>query len=195
MALEVADHPVHAQAGVLERQLVGAVAHHALGDVHRHVAFERAGAVQGVEQHARLGGGARAQLDQLDGAGEGGDLRGGGVEDPALGAGRVVLGQLADSVEQLGAAGVVEVLGGQFLEGPGQPVEHVLGERALLGTAEVGVDLDGVVGGGAVCRDSVCRDSVCPASVGARGVGGLSRGSHHASLASRTPAKIWRRSG
>ena len=55
------------------------------------------------------------------------------LEDRALGARRVVLGQVADAVEQLRAAGVVEVLGRQLLERAREPVEHVVGQRALVG--------------------------------------------------------------
>ena len=74
MALEVADHAVHPQARVLARERFGAVAHHALGDVHRDVALERARGVQRVQQHARLGRRARAELDQLGGARQRGQL-------------------------------------------------------------------------------------------------------------------------
>ena len=70
------------------------------------------------------------------------------LEDRALGARRVVLGQLADPVEQLGAAGVVEVLGRQLLERPGEPVEHVVGERALVAGAEVESIGSSIVGSG-----------------------------------------------
>ena len=142
MALEVADHAVHAQARVLLGERLRAVAHHALGHVHRHVALQRAGGVQRVEQHARLRGRARAELDELDRARQRRQLGRGLLEDRALGARRVVLGQLADPVEQLGAARVVEVLGRQFLERAREAVEHVLGERAFLAAVEMRVDPD-----------------------------------------------------
>ncbi len=142
VALEVADHAVHAQPGVLAGERLGAVAHHALGDVHRDVALERAGRLQRVEQHARLGGGAGAELDELDRVGQLGDLRGALLEDRALGARGVVLGQLADLVEQVGAAGVVEVLGRQLLERAREAVEHVVGERAFVRAVEMRVDAD-----------------------------------------------------
>ncbi len=167
MALEVSDHAVDPQTRVLEDELLGTVADHALGDVDRHVAHEVAGLVQRVEQDARLGRGSGAELDELDGARERGDVGRRGGEDRALGAGLVVRRQLADLVEQLGAAGVVEVLRRQLLEGAGEPVQDVLGERALLAAVEVGVDLDG------------------------DRQGGVAHGLHHAtSVASRMPAKI-----
>ena len=55
-------------------------------------------------------------------------LRGAADEDRPLRARRVVLRQLADAVEQLGAAGVIEVLGGELLERPGEAVQHIVGE-------------------------------------------------------------------
>ena len=129
VALEIADDPVHLKARVLLDQRLRAVAHHALGDIERHVALERAGGLQGVEQHARLRGGARAELDELAGACQLGDLLGAPLEDRALGARLVVLGELADPVEQLGAARVVEVLRRQLLERSREAVEDVLGKR------------------------------------------------------------------
>ncbi len=70
MALEVPDHAVDLQARVLARQGDGAFADHALGDVDGHVADERPGLGQCVEQDPGLGRRPGAQLDQLDGAGQ-----------------------------------------------------------------------------------------------------------------------------
>ncbi len=137
VALEVADHAVHAQARVLLDQAFGAAVDHALGHVDGDVALERAGRLQRVEQHARLGRGPGAELDELAGAGQLGQLLGALLEDRPLGAGRVVLGQLADAVEQLRPARVVEVLRRQLLERPREAVEHVLGQRPLLRSVEV----------------------------------------------------------
>src|SRR5204862_6848083 len=94
VALEVADHAVDVQAGVLLDQLRGAVTHHRLRHVYRDVADERAGLVQRIEQHARLGGRAGAQLDELGGVGQLRELLGAPGEDRPLGARRVVLGQI-----------------------------------------------------------------------------------------------------
>jgi hypothetical protein len=142
VSLEVADHAVHLKARILLGQLGGAVAHHLLGDVDGHVAAQRAGVVERVEQHPRLGRGPRAQLDQLTSARQPRELVGLVLENRALGARRVVLGQLADAVEQLGAARVVEVLRRQFLERPREAVEHVVRERAFIRPCEVRVDAD-----------------------------------------------------
>ena len=101
------------------------------------------------------------------------DVRRARDEDRALGARRVVLGQLADAVEQLGAARVVEVLRRQLLERPREAVEHVVGERALVARPQVGVDrrtARGELDGRACSRLLLSR-------------------------ASRTPQKIWRRCG
>ena len=171
VALEVADDAVHAQARELVDQLVGAREHHRLGHVERDVAAQGARLGHRAQQQPRLGRRARAQLDELGGAGGLDDLRAALLEDRALGARRVVLGQLADAVEELGAARVVEVLGRQLLERPGQAVEHVVGQRALVLGADEGLHDDRV--------------------------GGQQRGHllSSGSVARRTPAKICRRWG
>ena len=173
VALEVADHAVDPEPGILRGQRLGALAHHALGDVHRHVALERAGRAESVQQHPRLGRRARAELHQLHRARQLRQLLRAFAEDRALAARGVVLRQLADLVEQPRAAGVVEVLGGQLLERAREAVQHVLGQRAFLGAVEVRVDLDG----------------------GRRGCGRGWQGLHRSSRARRNPAKIWRRFG
>ena len=68
------------------------------------------------------------------------DLGGVRLEDRPLGAGRVVLGQPGDLVEQLAAAGVVEVLRRQHLRGGGEAGADVVGQLAGEG---VGVEVDG----------------------------------------------------
>ena len=126
VVLEVAGDALDLEAGVLLGQRGGGVADHAAVDVERHVALDRSG----VEQHARLVGGAGAELDELARAGHRHDVVRARLQDRPLGAGRVVLGQLGDAVEELRAAGVVEVLGRQLLGRPGEAVERVVGERA-----------------------------------------------------------------
>jgi hypothetical protein len=147
------------------------LAHHALGYVDRDVAPR--GAVHGVQQQPCLHGGARAELDELHRRGCVHDRGGGRLEDRQLGAGRVVLRLLADRLEERRAARVVEVLGRDLLERPGEPVEHVVGEAPFgpVPVADVHVDLDRRVA-----------------------VGQLSQ-RVHASLAIRMPAKICRRCG
>src|SRR5205807_621339 len=91
------------------------------------------------------------------------------LEDELLGSGRVVLGQPADPLEQLGAPSVVEVLRRQLLERTGQSVEHVVGQAPLLVLGQPRVDPD---------------------------LGGLHQGLHYSmSLAIRKPEKICRRCG
>ena len=65
VALEVADDAVDREPVVLLGQRAGALAHGLLGDVERHVAPQGSGAFHRVEQHARLGRRARAELDEL----------------------------------------------------------------------------------------------------------------------------------
>ena len=90
-------------------------------------------------------------------------------EDLALGAGRVVLGQLGDLLEELRTALVVEVLRRQLLRLGGQPGAYLVGHLGTLGAGVVDLDLD---------------------PVGRRGELHLP-----ASLAQRRPANIWRRWG
>ena len=169
VALEVPDHAVHVEARVLLDQVLGGLAHDRLGHVEGQVAAQRARLGHRVEEHAGLRGVAGAELEQLLGLPRRDDVGRVGLEDRPLGARRVVLGELADLVEQLRAARVVEVLRRQLLERLGQPVEHVVGERALVALGEPRVDPDLAVD-----------------------AGGLHA---HASQARRTPEKIWRRWG
>ena len=171
VALEVADDAVHVQARELVHQRVGGLQDHRLGHVEGHVATQAAGGGHGAQQQACLGRRPRAELDELGGARGRDDVLRTRREDRALRPRRVVLGQLADAIEEFGAAGVVEVLGRQLLERLGEPVEHVVGERALVLRADVGLDDDRV-------GDEQGRHQLSWRSV---------------SAARRTPAKIWRR--
>jgi hypothetical protein len=128
VALEVADDAVNLETVVLADQLARARLDGRLGHVDGDVAHERPGVAHGVEENACLRRVAGAQLDELARSGALDDVSGGLFEDRPLRAGRIVLGQLADPLEQLRAARVVEVLGRQLLERPSQSVEDVLGE-------------------------------------------------------------------
>ncbi len=161
--------PWTTQPVVLRDELLGGVTDDGLGDVERDVAVKRAGIGHRIEQDARLLRGPGAELDQLAGAGRLDDLAGLRLQDRLLGARRVVLGQLADAVEQLGAARVVEMFGRKLLERPGEAVEHVVGEHPFLVGRQPGVDLDLV--------------------------GGQQRAHHATSFAIRIPEKICRRWG
>ena len=73
-----------------------------------------------------------------------GDRRGLGVQDRALGFGRVVLGQSGDRIEELAAAVVVEPLGREFLGRRDQTPRDVVAQRTLdVVGAEQNVDFDG----------------------------------------------------
>ena len=141
-----------------------------LGDVDRDVGGEAAGVAHRAQQVARLRCRARAELDQGPGLPRrGDDLSRAPGEDLALGAGRVVLGQLGDLLEELGAALVVEVLGRQLLRLGGQAEADVARHREAAVGAQAHLDLDRLGGGAGVHRP--------------------------ASLAQRKPEKIWRRCG
>ena len=86
-------------------------------DVDRHEATQGAGPTQRREQQPGLVRGAAAELDEGMRPRLGRDVRGVRREQRALGAGRVVLGQPGDLVEQRAAPLVVEPLGGQGLGG------------------------------------------------------------------------------
>src|ERR1700689_3160675 len=86
VALEVPDHAMDLQARILGGQGLGALAHHALRDIHRDVALERSRRAQGVQQYAGLRGGPRAELHELDRAGQLGQLLRAFAEDPPLAA-------------------------------------------------------------------------------------------------------------
>ena len=62
------------------------------------------------------------------------------LHDPDLGAGRVVLVELADTLEQRGAARVVEVLAGEALWRLRQPLEPVAEQLGALGSEVVQID-------------------------------------------------------
>ena len=116
--LEVADEAADRDVVVLVGDPLRRLAGDLLGDVDRDIGLEAAGVAHRVEQDPGLGRRARAELDQrarLAGGGE--DLGGALLEDLALAAGRVVLGQLGDLLEELRAALVVEVARRELLEG------------------------------------------------------------------------------
>ena len=140
--LEVADHPVDRQRVVVVDELLGGLANDGLGHVERDVAAQGARLLHRVEEDPRLDRRTRSELDELAGAGERDDLVGAFAQDLELGAGRVVLGELGDLLEQLRAAGIVEVLGRQFLERAREPGEDVAAERALLVLGQPGIDPD-----------------------------------------------------
>jgi hypothetical protein len=102
MTLEVAGDSVHAQARQRGSEVLGARVDHRLGDVNGHISVERPRVIHRLEEQQRLRGGAGPQLHQLRGSGRGDDLGAAPHEDLALAPRRVVLGQLADAVEQVG---------------------------------------------------------------------------------------------
>jgi hypothetical protein len=120
---EVGHHRLHRQVREIAREAGGRVAQEVRRDVHRHVARERAHRRQ---QQARLAAGAAADLHEaVDAADLALQLRRQAGQQARLGARRVVLRDLGDLLEQLGAAAVVEPDAGDVLLVVVESVEHV----------------------------------------------------------------------
>src|SRR5690606_9226544 len=88
-----------------------------------------------LDQKARLAPAAAAELDQFGRAGERHDLGRRRLQDRLLGARRIVLGKVANAVEKVGAAVVVEKAARQGLGRGAQAVDHV--GRAVRGYVEL----------------------------------------------------------
>ena len=150
--LEVADQATDVDPLVFAGDSLGGVAGDLLRDVDRAVGLETADLPHGVEQDPRLAGRSGAQLDQARGAVRSlADLSRAALEDLALAAGRVVLLELSDLLEELRALLVVEVARRELLEGAGQPRPDV-GRHPGEWPSRRKVDLDrdpvrGCVGG------------------------------------------------
>ncbi len=144
IVVEVGDDAVDRELRVLGGELLGDPAHAALGDVHRHVEAQPAGARQGVDQHARLGGGAGADLDQLRCPGRRRHPIGDGAQQGVLGAGLVVLGKAGDALEQPRAALVVEVARRDLARRPLQRRPQLVAVARDLVVAVVGRHQDAV---------------------------------------------------
>ena len=136
--------PCTSQPGYSSTSASARRADHALGDVERHVARAACPASCSASSRTRVFAAVPEPSSTSSTAPVSSAISAGArLEDRALGARRVVLGQLADAVEQLGAARVVEVLGRQLLERPREPVEHVVGERALVARRRGSDSIDG----------------------------------------------------
>ncbi len=138
---EVADDAAHREPGVGRHQLLGAAADLALADVEGDIAREDAGPVEGVEEDAGLGGRPRAQLEHLAGAGSGHQAIGDAPQQMGLGAGEVVLGEAGDAGEELRAAAIVEIAGGDLARARGQRPAQLV--EALLRLPALRLHLDG----------------------------------------------------
>ena len=119
--------------GLLDREPREAFFERGRRDVGRHEVRVALHGPRGAEQHLGLHRSAGAQLEDAHRpAGEphglADDLGRVGLENRALGAGRVVLGQLGDALEQRRSSGVVEQVGGQRLRGRGEPSADGVGD-------------------------------------------------------------------
>ena len=131
MFLEISDDPGDLEAGVLGSEYAARLGQRHLIDVESHVATKRAGARERAEQEPGLLRGPGAELDQRRRAGQPGEAGGFAGEDGPLRAGRVVLGEPGDLIEELTAALVVEPLGRQGLRLGRQAGEYVSAQRLL----------------------------------------------------------------
>ncbi len=115
MALEVPDDRVHVHLRMLVGDGARRVPQRHLAHVERNEPSELPGLRECIEQESGLLRRAGTELDERVRAAGGCDLVGAGVEDRALGAGRVVLLESGDLVEQLRPPIVVEPLRRQVL--------------------------------------------------------------------------------
>ncbi len=108
-----------------------------------------AAVAQRVEQQAGLCRGSGAELDEGVCPRHGGDLLDATGQDGPFGAGRIVLGQTGDGIEEHASGGVVEPLGRQLLRVRRQSSPDVGRERrGAVGCGEMPVDDDSRVGTG-----------------------------------------------
>ena len=141
MPLEVADDGVHLELRILARDRVRALDEHLLAHVERDEATQGSLGDERVQEEPRLLGRSRAQLDERLRACLGRDLGRPLLEDLALRAREVVLGQPRDLVEEERAALVVEPDRGDLLRPGAQAAERRVVERCLaLGVVEKNVD-------------------------------------------------------
>jgi hypothetical protein len=130
LVVEVGDQSAHRDGREVRRDLLRGVAERLLGDVERDEQCLPTARSEPVEEQSRLARVAGAELD------EGADQRqlpGALLEDPLLGARRVVLRELGDGVEERAALLVVEPLRRDGDRRHGEPSAHVVGEAAGLG--------------------------------------------------------------
>ena len=127
----VGDLDAHGDAGDVGANAAAGLAECGGGDVYRLVDDGSLPTDGGGEEDAGLGSGAGSELDEgkdrcgIGAAGERGlrdDIVGVGGEDAALGAGEIVLGELGDLLEELGAGFIVEEPGGEGLGSRGEAV-------------------------------------------------------------------------
>ena len=101
------------------------------GNIHRHIAGRIR---QLIQQQAGLHAAAAAELHQQDALAEQrGHVRAVVAHDLQLGTRGVVLGQLADLIEQRRALGVIEILGRQAFLCAAEAVDDFPGDRVIAG--------------------------------------------------------------
>ena len=148
----VGAHTVDVEPGEGLRETCGRRLHRLAGDVDGHV--QRG--PQLLDQDARLAARTAAELDQLAVRAEELRHRGGMLaHDGELGARGIVLGQLADLLEQTAAARVVEILRRQCLPRRCQPAQHLAQEGGGLRQKIVEAHYPGVLALLRMCHRSL----------------------------------------
>src|SRR5438552_14634080 len=95
-----------------------------LAHVHRNIANGSVRLSISFQQRLGFARAAGAQLDDGPGAGQAGDGPRVRLENRRLGSGEIVLGSLADALEQLAALGVIEEPAGEPPRVVAQPTNH-----------------------------------------------------------------------
>jgi hypothetical protein len=147
VALEVADDPADVRLRVLPREPLHAFRERHLVHVEQHDPAQAPRRAQRVEQEPGLLRRPGAELDERVGLRDPRDVGRVRLEDLALAAREVVLGQRRDLAEEPRAPLVVVPLGRDPLRGRGEAVAHVrLERRAPVAGPEPRVDRAGVAG-------------------------------------------------
>src|SRR5699024_502826 len=126
MFFEVTDHGVHLDVGTVLGQSGRGCGEEVSADVDGNKTAQTAVTAHGGQEQSGLDPGSGAEFEKGLGIGHLGDLVGVAFEDGAFGAGRIVLGQLGDVLEQGSAVCVVEPLGRELFGAEGQAFGDVL---------------------------------------------------------------------
>ena len=132
VALEIADHRVNGERRVVPGEPGGGALEGEPVHVQGHVADRPPARGGRVQDEARLLGGARPDLHDVVGKNFPDQSGNNFPQQGRLGAGRIVLGQLGDPLEQQRPRAVVKVLRGQGLLPRGQAPSHVRFQALLL---------------------------------------------------------------
>ncbi len=122
---EIADHTVYRQIRELGAELFGGTAQCRDRDILRYIGLQRPLRQHGRQQQAGLRRRTRSQFDQHLGLCDAGYITDHMRQQRAFGAGRVVLGQVGDGLEQFAAPRIVEPFGRQALRRRGESGQRI----------------------------------------------------------------------